>query len=84
MKVKNAVMKHPVKAFPVTVSIPVKTVYERHYEVVAENLAEAKSKAIEFAKLDEEHGRDIWRENPDKRTSAGPVKAKKTNFAEYY
>ena len=83
MKFDSPVIKNPVKAYSVTVSIPIKTVYEMHYDVNAENLAEAKAKAIEFAKSDDEQGRAIWRENNDKRTSAGPIKAKKTNFAEY-
>lgn len=83
-KPTNVDQRKPTKAFEVTVSIPVKTVYEMHYTVSAANLAEAKEKAIGFAKEDDIEGRAIWRENDSKRTSAGVIKAKRTSSAEYY
>lgn len=80
----NVEQRKPLKAFEVTVSIPVKTVYEMHYTVSATTLEEAKGKAIGFAKHDDMEGRAIWRENDSKRTSAGVIKAKRTSSAEYY
>ena len=73
-----------VRAFEVTVSIPVKTVYEMNYTVNATTLEEAKEKAIGFAREDDIEGRAIWRENKAKGASSGVIKAKRTNSAEYY
>ena len=80
----NVEQRKPLKAFPVTVSIPVKTVYEMNYTVSATTLEEAKEKAIGFAREDDIEGRAIWRENNSKRASAGVIKAKRTNSKAYY
>lgn len=72
-----------IKSFDVTVSIPVKTVYEMNYTVNAENLVEAKKKAIEYARQDDANGRAVWREVDEKRESQGVIKAKRMNPKEY-